>query len=382
MDKLTKQTLLDLAGDDSGICFSFYIPTDKIAGREVRQSSIRLKNLLHKAQNELARTGRRSPQMMERFKLVEALLGNEEFWTHQDEGLALFLSPTTWQYYRLPMHFEEKLVVNSRFYLLPLMGLIPYQLSFFALAISQNHVRFFRGDQNKIEQLRPRNMPANLSEATWFREPDNKLLQFRQSASNGGNTRAGNYHGHGDDTRQADPELAIFLREVDRAIAPYFRKNHDPLVLVGIEPTTGLFRKITSCHNVFPKIIHEKPELLSGQQIHGRVAELLEPMLERPIREATEKYLQLAGSNPSRAVTDPAQILEAAGLGRIETLLVASGADRPDGFYERLNRSSYRGASSELLNNAAVNTLKTSGEVLPVDELEFSRTGMAAILRY
>jgi hypothetical protein len=382
MDKLSKQTLLDLANDDSGMCFSFYIPTEKIAGREIRQNSIRLKNLLHKAQHELVRTGRRSSQMMERFKLVEALLGNEDFWTHQDEGLALFLSPATWQYYRLPMRFEEKLVVNSRFYLLPLMGLISYQLPFFALAISQNYVRFYHGDQNQIEELHPPTLPASLSEATWFREPDNKLLQFRQSASGGGNTRAGNYHGHGDDTRQADPELTIFLREVDKAISPYLRKNHGPLVLVGIEPTTGLFRKITSCHNVFPKIIHEKPELLSGQQIHDRVVDLLEPMQDRPIQEATQKYLWLAGNEPARAITDLDKILEAAQIGRVETLLVASGADKSDGFYERLNRRSYGSASYELVNAAAVDTVKTSGEVLPVEDLPFSRTGLAAMLRY
>jgi hypothetical protein len=69
------------------------LPTH-IAGRGIRQHPIRLKNLLSSAADRLAATWRR-PEIEDFLGPAESLVGDEEFWRHQQQGLAVFLAPVS-----------------------------------------------------------------------------------------------------------------------------------------------------------------------------------------------------------------------------------------------------------------------------------------------
>jgi hypothetical protein len=62
---------------DARPAVSIYLPTH-LAGREIRQDQIRLKNLLSAAAERLAAT-RRRPEIEDLLTPAEALAGDEEF---------------------------------------------------------------------------------------------------------------------------------------------------------------------------------------------------------------------------------------------------------------------------------------------------------------
>ena len=72
---------------------SIYLPTHK-AGREIRQDSIRLRNLLGEAAKRLG-AERRPPDVEALLAPARRLVEDEEFWRHQDQGLAIFIAPAS-----------------------------------------------------------------------------------------------------------------------------------------------------------------------------------------------------------------------------------------------------------------------------------------------
>jgi len=54
------------------------------------------------------------------------------------------ISPEVFLYYRLPIEFQELVVVSDQFHLKPLLYLINNDGRFYLLALSQNDVRFLR----------------------------------------------------------------------------------------------------------------------------------------------------------------------------------------------------------------------------------------------
>ncbi len=89
-------------------------------------------------------------------------LGTTEFWEHQDHGLAIFVSPTIFRYYQLPMEFQELVVVSDQFHLKPLLHLINNDGRFYILALSQDNVKFFEATRYSANEVEVPNMPKNL----------------------------------------------------------------------------------------------------------------------------------------------------------------------------------------------------------------------------
>lgn len=78
---------------------------------------------------------------------AENLLRDEDFWQHQSDGLAVFLSPGSFRAHRLPSRFDEILVIADKFQIKPLLPLFNRNVKFYILALSMNEVRLFLGTE-------------------------------------------------------------------------------------------------------------------------------------------------------------------------------------------------------------------------------------------
>ncbi|HKG55153.1 MAG TPA: hypothetical protein VKB04_12900, partial [Anaerolineales bacterium] len=123
MDILNPTDLQSLIAQQGKWCISIYMPTHRV-GREQQQDPIRLKNLLAEAETKLIANGLRRPKVQELMKPAEELLWDKDFWQHQSDGLAIFLSNDFWVNYRLPAAFEEFLVISKSFTIKPLLPLL------------------------------------------------------------------------------------------------------------------------------------------------------------------------------------------------------------------------------------------------------------------
>ncbi len=144
MDTLDRDTLNALVQpQNERPCLSFFVPTHEV-GPEAKQGSIRLKNLLLKAERKLDTLDVPAKQIEKLLKPIKKLVDDTLFWKHQQNGLAILLGPDTFHCFRLPFEVQEAAIVGQRFFIKPLLRLFSLADRFYVLALSQQHVRLLQ----------------------------------------------------------------------------------------------------------------------------------------------------------------------------------------------------------------------------------------------
>ncbi|NJL82497.1 MAG: hypothetical protein HC890_05200 [Chloroflexaceae bacterium] len=174
------QTLMAIPGP----CVSIYLPAHS-AGPEIRQDPIRFKNLLKAAEESLLAQGVRRSRVLGLLAPLHEL-DNDEFWRHQDRGLAAFAAPDFVRHYRLPLEFEALALVAEHFHLTPLLPLLTGDGRFYILALNQSHLRLLEASRDRVRELDLSNLedvPESLVEAVYQYESTAKQSQFETTAA-------------------------------------------------------------------------------------------------------------------------------------------------------------------------------------------------------
>jgi hypothetical protein len=195
---ILKYTDLERLMEKSGEwCISVYMPVHR-AGREQQQDPVRLKNLLTRLEEDLLDYGLRRPDVQALLQPAEDLLTAQmDFWQNQSDGLALFLSDDFFETLRLPLKFEELVVVGRNFHLKPVLPLFNINGRFYILAISMDEIRLFLATKDTIEQVELGGVPTNLQEALWMDDPEEFTGFHTRTRSAVKGKRRAMFHGHG-----------------------------------------------------------------------------------------------------------------------------------------------------------------------------------------
>ncbi|HYY43983.1 MAG TPA: hypothetical protein VE975_02200, partial [Actinomycetota bacterium] len=164
IDFVTPEEIKAFLAERDGTCLSLFQPTYR--GAESEQNPIHLKNLLKEAASKLEECGVRKPEIDDLLSPLKSLLNREDFWRHQLDGLALFRSKDFFAYYRLPFELEDKVVLNDRFYIRPLLPALA-EGHFYILALSQDQARLFKATRHGVVEidLTGLGVPLSLAEA-------------------------------------------------------------------------------------------------------------------------------------------------------------------------------------------------------------------------
>lgn len=188
------------------------MPTHR-AGAETQQDPIRLKNLLGRAEECLLAGGLRTPEARELLKPAQKILWNGLLWQHQSDGLAMFLSPEEFSYYRLPFDFEELVVITDCFHIKSLLPLLSGDGRFYVLALSQNQVRLLQGTRYSISEVDAGSIPVSFAEALRYDDPERRLQFHTSTRTPGGKgERAAIFHGHGVGTDNAEVNILRYFQ--------------------------------------------------------------------------------------------------------------------------------------------------------------------------
>jgi len=144
-------------------CVSIFLPAHRTVP-ESRQDPIRLKDLVRQAESGLEDLGLRPVKVREILAPARELIQREGFWGGAD-GLAIFLASSFFEYFRLPISFEDLVTVTDRFEISPLLPLFTAGGRFYILALSRNHVRLIEGTPYVWAELDLPNMPHSEDEA-------------------------------------------------------------------------------------------------------------------------------------------------------------------------------------------------------------------------
>jgi hypothetical protein len=382
MDVLSRDDLELLVQQPRSPCVSLYMPTHR-SGPETQQDPIRLKKLIGRAEKRLLGTGIRRRAASEMLHPGRRLLEDEDFWRHQGEGLALFLQAGWSRCYRLPLSFEEFVVVSDRFHVSGLLPLLTGDGYFFVLALSENDARLLAGTRFNVHVVDVPGLPAGVKDALRYEDPQRELGSH--AAERGGPGARVVTHGQGIGGEVQKERLGRYLQAVDGALRQTLREQQAPLVLAGVAYVRAMYRDVTTYPHLLEAGISGSPDRASAEELHTRAWALVEPQFARDRDDAAAAYREALGTG--RATDSLDEVLTAAEAGRVDVLFVPAGTHVLSTTNGRAGVAHVDGEQElggpDLIEQAVVRTMLNGGTVyaVPGDEMP-DRSAIAALFRY
>ena len=367
MDLFNRRELQRLAELQDEVCISMFMPTYRNES-DWSQNTTRLKNLLRDARNQLRDQGYREDDIDEILSEGRQLLDRPSFWRNNiGDGLALFVTPNTTEFFRLPLTFEEVVVVEDRFHLKPLFPLIAANNRFYLLALSKNDVRLYQGTHQSVNEIESAEIPKSIVDALELDEGSSQQVQSHvqnRVAETDGQRMDASFHGQGggdEDDLSGEPqdELKRFFREVDEDLSEYISDEDVPLVLAGVSEYLPIYREVNQYpHLVEDDIVSGNPESFKVEELHEKAWEIVEPVFLESEKEELERFEQLYYQGDDMASDDFHEIIPGCAYSRVDTLFVPVGEYRWGRFDPETNtvevHESQEPGDGDLLNYAAV----------------------------
>ncbi|UMZ72583.1 hypothetical protein [Natranaerofaba carboxydovora] len=382
LDQKTLENLIKKRGE--GPCVSIYMPT--VRAGDVSQNPIMFKNLISKAEEKLKDKNLRTPEIKKLLEPAEKLADDSVFWNNQSEGLVLFLSDEFFEYYRMPIKFDETVVVTDSFHLKPIIPVLVEDEQFYVLALSQKDARLLRGTRDFVEEMDLSDVIKRFEDKFGEELPE-QYLQFHTRAPKKGETRAAVYFGHGGDISSIKKErLMHYFRFLDNELYSMLYHDGSPLILACVDSLSPLYREANNYPNLIDDRIKGNPEKISNGELHKKAWEIINPIFKQKREKQKNRYDELKGTG--KTSNEIREVLPASFQGRVETLFVPLGV-KVWGKYN-LENDSLEVRDSEPMPNdedlfdlAAVETYLNNGNVYAVNRDEMpQKDKIAAIYRY
>jgi hypothetical protein len=367
-------------------CVSLFLPIER-AEPARQQNSIRLENLLRQAEQRLIARGLSVAAAHDILALAYQLIENRSFWAPQVEGLAIFAATNIFRVYRLPLAFEELVIVDARAHLTPLLPLLSSDGQFYVLAVGLGGVQLFQGTQYGLSAVALQGMPTSLRESLRYDEFA-KQPQFHPGVPGRSGERGAIFHGQGArDGTVVKQEALRYFQQVDHIVRQALRNESALLLLAGIAYLLPIYRAA----NTYPQLIEEditvNPDDLRPDELHALAWASVAPRFDQARAAAVEHYQMLRGTTPALATSYLRTIIPAAYDGRVDTLFLAIG-QRQWGIFDPVSgelafHEDAGPRDTELFDLAAIQTIQHGGTVYTIaQQQEPNLAQLAAILRY
>jgi Bacterial archaeo-eukaryotic release factor family 7 len=392
MENLDRNQLQFLS-QKRALCVSIFLPTHR-AGAETRQDPIRLKNLAKEAEVKLTDLGIKPLKAREIMAPVRDFARRGAFWHTQQGGLALFLSEGSFQYFRLPLQFQESVFVMESFEVSPLIPVFLAGGTFYLLAFSRKRVRFFIGTATTLSEITLPGIPRSLDEALKFDVRESQLqvhsgaagpLSSRGIPRGAVGKHAAVFTGQGVGVDDEQARTLEFVLQVERGVRRALRDQQPPLLLAAVTEMQSVYRSVNKYQRLLDRGVIGNPDLLKPGELLSAALQVVRPYFDADRQKAVAIYQELAGTD--RVSNDLAEILMAAYQGRIESVFLPLGAqkwgkfDFEDGALE-LHGEPKPGVE-DLFNLIAIQTILSRGVVYaPQGEEIPGRQEVAAIFRF
>lgn len=384
MNTLKREDLVKLMEHQDQYCITIYMPTFR-AGEDTQQGRIRLKNMLNDAQTQLVSLGMPRSEANRFVKPLKKLGTDRDFWGHQRDGLAVFLSSKMFCHCSLPIPFEEFLLVGRRFHLKPLLPLFNTDGVFYVLALSQNDVRILRCTRASVKEIILDNIPHSLAEALKYDDPQRQLQLHTNTLESHGTKQAAIFHGQGSDPRNSKDNILRYFRLIDRGLHQILKDEKAPLVIMGVEFLFSIYREANTYPCLTDQGIPGNPEEISAEDIQT----LAWPAVEHYFHKAEQEALTYIGPlmGTGRTTHDISEAAPAAYNGQLEILFLADRVHQWGRFDPQSNQAhlhqEHAAGDEDLYDFAAIQTIKNGGSVyfLNPERIPEGRD-MTALLRY
>lgn len=335
----------------AGVKFTFTVPTD-VTGQTDSKSVLTLKNRVREAKHHLVESGLREVEANEFLAPVSKLLDDSSYWRLQSRGLVIFLAEDFYLPTRVPIELSDTLTIGEDFNLLPLAPVIASDRKVYVLALAKNAVRLFESSRNVITELPLENVPASFDEV--IDELPERNVDVRAGAA--GTDRAPIVQGSGGDMDRV--LLEKFIHAVGQELGTRLGTARSQLlVLAAVAEYLPIFKTACPYPAIFDGVIAGNPERAEPDDLRSAAWQLIRDDVAAHEGEEHDRARSLAHSG--KGAFDIAEIVRAAGEGRVDTLYLPRDGDaEADG--------DIRG----LANKALIDTIKGSGVIRTLGALD------------
>jgi hypothetical protein len=368
IDLPTRSEILRLSETRAAPAVTIYLATTPLT-QAAQADRIELKNLAKAAVSQLEAAGVDKHSVLSIEAAVSEIEGDDEFWAHQANSLAVFVTPDTLRTFRLPSKLRSSVHVSDRFHLKPILRAVTFGQDAYVLAISMGAVRLIEVSPDlPPHPVSVPGLPRGMSDA----------IGRRSHTERSGPGQSG----------QATSEHALltrYARVVDEALRPVLSGHERPLIVAASEPMASIYRSVSS----YP---YTATETLGGSADHTPdhvLASESRAVLDRLYATQIEDFATLFAErwNQGRATSDIAQAARAATFGAIDTMIVDIEATVPGTVADETGAVTFAtsddattyGVVDEIVSRA----LKSGARILAARKDDVPGNGaLAAILRY
>jgi hypothetical protein len=349
-------------------CVSIYLPTTPLT-KDAQGDRIQLRNLTKEALEQLA-------AIKTHKKVIDAiadeagdLIDDDEFWKHQANSLAVFISPNWSRTFRLANRLQPCVEVSDRFHLKPLLRAVSFANRAFVLALSENEVKLYEiGADLKPLEVRIDALPKSAAAAVGKSSINDPSPSGRIQGNEGQKVR-----------------LKQYSRQIDAALRPLLSGLNTPLILASTQTVGSIYRSVNSYPHLLSGLIEGNPDKLHTETIDAGARKLLDEHHAGEVAQFRSVFDQRGQKGRSTAqISDAAR---AATFGAVETLLVDMDHEvhgrvsDEDGKVEYADKESAQ--NYDILDEIARRVINGGGRVVSVRQSDLpSGAKLAAILRY
>ncbi len=319
--------LRDLAERRQWPCISLYLPTHRAGRKETQEDPIRLKNAVAEAKERLAEAGYPKDSIAGLLDPAGRLVTSRDFWLRRADGLALFLAPEFFQFYRVPLKLQEEVVVADHFTVKQLIPLFSEDGRFYVLALSQKRIRFFEATRSSIQERVMPDMLRSIADLKQYDEAQEQLQSHTLGSAGAAGTSV-IFHGQGAIADKAiyKADVRGYINIVCKRLERYLDAQTAPLIVAAVEYEQSFYRQANSYHNLLEEGVVGNPDERSDEEIHRAAWEIVEPHFAEARRISLEHFADL--SNTEKTTDRLEEVVPAACHGRVRTLFIQTQARR------------------------------------------------------
>ncbi|WP_114777698.1 baeRF7 domain-containing protein [Botryobacter ruber] len=382
------EKLINVQSNTNTLCISIYLPTHR-AGKETLNGmdSIAFKNQIRETRELLEKHDLSEAEIAAYLKPAEDLLNDNNFWRHQGEGLAVFITKGFSTYYTLPITMPTMVYVLDHFYFTPILPLLSQNGRYFILWLYREKVCFYEATIDKIRQI---------DISSIVPETMNKALKFDvkghdQDFTHSNTTVNGTNIVHGPGASKSDEEyerVREFMLEIDNSMQQILHDATEPLILAGVDHYCSIYRNISKYKNIVPKNINMNEGQENINLLHEKAVAIMKPLMQQSHSDSLDRYQNVAGTGVTSE--NIATVAAEAVHGRVDTLFIAP-SNPVWGTYDEKSATAvvhdqYQRGDHDLINLAAIKTISQGGKVFVSDYNGLSEAGegvsVKALFRY
>lgn len=384
MSLISEKDFETLAEFENEICVSIFIPT-KRRGKEVLEgeNQLSLKSRWQEVKKRLEKDKVSLERIAKMEEPVSKLINNKDFWRHQSDGLAVFVSENFFQYFTVPVNFEAYTFISKEFYLKPLTPMFSGDGEFYILALQMDKVELYEATKYSIGRVDVEDLtPDRLEERVGYDYEEKNRKHKTQHNMGGTSTQ----HGYDEANRDRKNEFLRFFRAVDKGLHKILNNEQVPLVVACQDYLFPIYKEANTYKNLYEECIPGNPSDYQNMfALHGAAVNVLEPYFAR---ERYKKMTQFKELNPGRTSVQVTDILPAVFEGKVDTLFLENREEIWGRYDQEMRKviieDEQHTQNTSLMNLAAKKTIQEGGSVFLMEGafMPDKSSKMNAVFRY